>query len=218
MFFISLLFFVWADVSADSPTTVKGATLDPDAHVFIRTPRGSLQENQLFEKTFLDIPLSSTSPFLTPEAPGIYILTPQGSEIIKALPITPAKGGVRSGVGMGDSPSYSGQDPKSLIPAPLPKTGPLRQPPEPWTHGRRYILKTDADVEVFILGPGRRPIHTHSLPQGDPGAKAGENEVILWEGKDPMGLTAPPGVYMAILKIKYPDGKEETQMFPLEQP
>lgn len=81
-----------------------------------------------------------------------------------------------------------------------------------------YSLPADAALSVTLLDLHRIPLRTFQVARGEPGTRAGENVLTLWDGKDARGGDVPPGEYWAALSFRFDDGSVENKRFRLVKP
>lgn len=108
-------------------------------------------------------------------------------------------------------PPVESAPPESFQPPGLEKR-PIR---DPKTHHKKFHLKDDAHVTVTILGPEGFPIRQYRLRPGQAGARRGDNDVTLWDGRDQHGHPAREGPHLIIQEIEYPHGQRETKVHPV---
>ncbi len=59
-----------------------------------------------------------------------------------------------------------------------------------------YRLDAASDVSLTVINEQGLPVGNMRVPSGQQGAQAGNNEVVVWDGRDLTGRQAPAGNYM----------------------
>jgi hypothetical protein len=81
-----------------------------------------------------------------------------------------------------------------------------------------YTLPKDAALSVTLLDLHRIPLRTFQVPRGEPGTRAGDNVLTVWDGKDSQGHDVPGGEYWAALSFRFDDGTVDNKRFRVVKP
>ncbi|MDI6641816.1 MAG: hypothetical protein QME68_05850 [Elusimicrobiota bacterium] len=157
-------------------------------------PRGSKEEIEEFKKHKLDLPEEE------PQETQEILPSPEASS---EKPISKP-----------EKPEKLDKE-KNLHKVPPAKPLKQRKISHPDKFKVKYNLKNAAEIAVNILNANYFPVSTFIITGKDAkniklGAKKGQNEFNLWDGKDAYGDEAPPGEYYACLSVVYKNGKQET--------
>ncbi|HRY30686.1 MAG TPA: hypothetical protein P5079_11700 [Elusimicrobiota bacterium] len=82
----------------------------------------------------------------------------------------------------------------------------------------KYSLAEAAPLSVTLLDLSRIPLRTFHVAAGEKGARAGENVLTVWDGRDSAGRDAPSGEYWVCLSFRHADGRVENKRFRINKP